>query len=336
MKRLLLYFPIVASILLIACGLTPTATSIAVATIGPARPSVLRIESPDDADISDIPREMMIEALQAQGYAIETVSLADTDLTTLALETGDLDIANLSNEPAWLVVTKGTPIVTIMDETANTRQLVSINEIQTCADLDGRSVGVANLTGSASAMLYKYIEKSCPEAKPNYLVVRGSSSRMAALLSGDLDVAMLDIYDKIELEDQAPGKFHSLAVFSEEFPGLTTTSIVMRRELLEKYPGTVKDIVRELLLARRKVQDPAVLRDEIVKRFDMDPTMAEAVAKLYLGSKVWDVNGGYTPEIVQANIDFLVEAGSLEQGLTAADVSDLSFLDSVLDEIGKQ
>jgi len=336
MKKYSLDSLVILSILLTACGSPATVAPTAAAPTVAARPNVLHIESPDDADISDIPRMMMIEALKADGYTIEPVSLADTNLTTIALEKGDLDLAVLSNEPAWLAITKGTPLVTIMDETVNTRQLVAINAIQSCADLDGRGVGVANLAGSATAMLYKYIEKTCPEAKPDYLVVSGSSSRMAAMLSGDLEVAMLDIYDLIELENQAPGKFHSLAVFSDEFPGLTTTSIIMRRELVEKYPETVKDIVRDSLLARRKIQDPAVLQAEIVKRFDMDPTMAEAVAKLYLGKKVWDVNGGYTPEVVQANIDFLVEVGSLEKGLKTADVADLSFLDAVLAEIGRQ
>lgn len=48
------------------------------------------------------------------------------------------------------------------------------------------------------------------------------------------------------------------------------------------------------------------------------------------------MNGGYTMESVQANIDFLVETAVLSPGLKPDDVADLSYLNAVLDEIGRQ
>jgi ABC-type nitrate/sulfonate/bicarbonate transport system substrate-binding protein len=320
---------------IVACASAPAATNTAVPEAAePVRPEKLYLESPDDSDISDLPRILAFEALQAQGYVIEPVSLAETTLVTVAMAQGDLDLAVVSNVDAWLSIQQGSEIVTLMDETANTKYLIVKDTIKQCADLNGQSLGVANLNGTATTYLYEYINRNCPGIEPNYLVVSGSGNRLVSLLAGELDAAMLDLGDYIELKNENQSTAYPLIIFAKEYPGLTTTSVYARREFAEQYPETVKDMLRNLLTARRQLQDPEFLANEIAQRFEMDAETARAVAQIYIDDKVWDVNGGYTLEKIQENIDFLRDPGGVELTLDAAAVSDLSYLNAVLDEIG--
>ena len=68
----------------------------------------------------------------------------------------------------------------------------------------------------------------------------------------------------------------------------------------------------------------------------MDPAAAKQVGDVYLKANVWDPNGSLTRENVQYTIDFLTGIKSLPAGLKADDVADLSYLNAVLDEIGRR
>jgi ABC-type nitrate/sulfonate/bicarbonate transport system substrate-binding protein len=279
---------------------------------------------------------MAYDSMQAQGYSLESLSLADTTTTILAMEKGELDFASVTNTSAWIAVQKGAQLVTVIDDTSNPSILAANKEIAQCGDLNGKRLGIPSLVGTQAEMLYRYIETHCAGTKPNYLVISGKANRIAALLAGDLDASLQDQADLASLVTKNPGDLRAFLVFGQEFPGLTTISLFTRREMIEKYPETVKDWLRALLNARRQIQDPKVLSDELVKRLGMDPAAAQTTAATYLAHKFWDVNGRYTPEIIQQNLDFCTTAGILKEGLKANSVADLSFLNSVLVEIGRE
>ena len=328
---------------LVACSpaatpaLSPTALAATATVPAPiAKPARLRIEIPTPPDIGDIPRLIAYDTMKAKGYSVESLSLADTTSTILAVEKGDLDFANIANSSAWTAIQKGAPLVTLLDDTSNTYILAANKDVRQCADLNGKRVAVPSLSGSQAIMLSRYIETHCPGTKPNYLVISGKSNRPAGLLAGELDAALMDQADMPSLLSQRPGDFQAFLVFGQEFPELTTLSQFTRRDLATQYPEAVKDWLRALLDARRRIQDPQVLAGEFVKRLGIDPVVAQATAAAYLEHKYWDVNGRYTPQIIQQNIDFYITAGSLKEGLKANDVADLSFLNAVLDDIGRK
>jgi hypothetical protein len=53
-----------------------------------------------------------------------------------------------------------------------------------------------------------------------------------------------------------------------------------------------------MLEQRRRIQDPEILTDEIVKNLELDAAAARPLAETYLEEKIWDVNGRYSLEIV--------------------------------------
>ena len=66
------------------------------------------------------------------------------------------------------------------------------------------------------------------------------------------------------------------------------------------------------------------------------PTARTIVTIAHLRMAIWDPNGGLTATAVQDTIDFLTNIAALPPGLKAGDVSDLSYLNAVLDEIRRQ
>lgn len=336
MRKTTLYGLTVLLLLVVGCSPGPTNTPSATGGSGQARPAMLHIEIPEDADIADIPRQMAVDYLRAEGYTVETLSLANTSLSLLALEKGNLDVAGITNAETWSAVKQGASIVTIMDLHRDTRLLVAAGEISQCADLHERRVGVSGMKSTATVLLMRYLERDCPGVEPEYLIIEGSHNRWAALLGGQLDATIVDLSDMIQFAGEGQGDLNALVVFSQQYPGLRTMGTVIRRDLANDFPETVKDIVRAMLLARRAIQDPEVLSAEMVKRLQMDPETARTAAETYLERDVWDVNGGYSLESVQDTIDFLVDTAALEPGLQVDDVADLSYLNTVLDEIGRQ
>ena len=90
-----------------------------------------------------------------------------------------------------------------------------------------------------------------------------------------------------------------------------------------------------LIAQRRVTADPALLYAEAQKRLGIDEPTARAIGDSHLRAGIWNPNGGLTAVDVQDTIDFLVKAEALPPGLTITQVSNLSYLDDVLTEIGR-
>jgi NitT/TauT family transport system substrate-binding protein len=331
MSRISFLALILLSLLVAACTSAQSATQ---DLSSGASGGIMRVEVPADADVADIPWLMAVDSLREQGYTLETVSFSDTAIEVTAMAQGDLDISGTNNQIAWAAISQGAPLFTFVDKSANTFMTVTSPDITACADLDGKSVAVPSMSSVSGAMFNAYVEKNCPAASPQIVIVSGGSNRTAALLAGEVDAAMQDVDDLVKLERERPGGFHALVAFGQEFPGLQINSQVVRREFAEQHPEMVRDVIRALFAARRALQDPQVLREAIVNYLDLEPDRAQQMADMYLAQGIWDATGTYSLETVQATLDFLREHGDLPPDLKAEDVADLSYYDAVLDEIG--
>jgi ABC-type nitrate/sulfonate/bicarbonate transport system substrate-binding protein len=280
---------------------------------------------------------MALNDLKGQGYSVEVINLARFDLVPEALARGDVDVGSVSPQSGWAAVAKGAKLRSIVEQFGVTWSIVTKQEIKTCEDLNNRGVGFSGTRGVNQSMLDAYVKKHCPGTKPQILVAGDSNGRTAAMLSGQLDAALLEIDQLLELNRQAPGRFHALIHSSQEFPNVLISVFSVRPDWAQQNPQLLKAFIRALLQANRRVNENAqALRDEIVKRLSMESGAAQAAADAYLAERVWDSNGGLTNAKLQTTLDFLVETGNLQPGLKVEDVADLSYLNAVLDEIGRK
>lgn len=299
-------------------------------------PVEIRVAFSAEVQLTNIPQLLAQKLLAEQGYKVTNTFFSQPELAVEALARGDAEIGEGSNPAYWTAIGKGANIATIVEQTANEWQIVAVPEIQTCADLDGRRLAQHSESAVSKAMSDAYIAETCPDIEPQILIVPNSQNRAAALLAGEIDATPLKLADFLQLEREAPGRFHTLTNFAEDLPDLKTIGLHVNREFAEEHPEAVKDYVRALLTVHRQIdEDPEVLIREVGQHMEAySEELLPQITQAHLDINTWDVNGGMTEKAIEYSLQFFVNAGELEPGLTVADVADLSFLEEALDEIG--
>ncbi len=296
-----------------------------------------RIGFSSEADLGDVPSLMAQDALRAQGYTVEQTFFAGADLQAVALLGGELDMSNGSMRTNWSAAAKDDNAITIMEQTTDNWLLITKSEITTCDGLDGARIAWTNSASVNAALIIAYLAKNCPNAKPQYLLIANSSARATALLAGQADAAPVELADVVELEEKAGDKLHALVNFGETLPLVMTTGVEARRDWAKAHPEMVRDYIKALLQVHRQIKaNPKLAADAAVKYLKMDPAEAQGLVELYLKNNIWDVNGGMTQDDIDYSLAFYINSGTVPAGVTAAQVTDLSYLEAVLNEIGKQ
>jgi ABC-type nitrate/sulfonate/bicarbonate transport system substrate-binding protein len=334
-----LAFLVLLGQLLTGCRDRPAATPAVASSEAAARRAAtpLRFADVINVDVRDVPLMMAFDELAAHGHVIEKTYFGSSALITQSLERGDADIAVMNYQTAWTAMTKGVDIRTISQFTSATGLLATKATISSCRDLSGRSVGLPTTTGLIPLLFRLYVERRCPGATPQVLVLPQSSARTAALSSGAIDAAVLASEEFVRIQRQSPGAFHILMTQAGEFPGIALDGLHVRRVWAGQHREVVLDLLRAQLRAHRLVSDsPPVLYEEAMRRLSLDYDTAKAIADAYLRLDVWDLNAGLTPESVQATLDFLASEQAVPAGITAAQVADFSYLDAVLRELGRR
>jgi ABC-type nitrate/sulfonate/bicarbonate transport system substrate-binding protein len=297
----------------------------------------LRVAYPSVVDMEDIPSFMAHHLLVKQGYMVEPTFFAQSELAVMALSQGDADIMNGAARNVWQAASQGANLLTVMEHAANSWGILTIPEIDTCGDLQGRRFAQHGEGAIDRALLDVYISENCPGTEPEILTIPGSMNRAAALLAGEVDATGVKIADIIEIEFQAPGRYQLLANFALDLPMLKTTGVYVNGDFAVRHPEAVKDYIRAVLTVHRRIADkPDLLIPQAVRWLAMDAEVLTAILEAQMAAGSWNVNGGLDEESIQFTIDFFTQAGRLSPGLTAEDVSNLSYLNEVLDEIGRQ
>ncbi len=315
----------------------PTAMPPLSPTTTPRKSGTLRLFNLVNVDVRHIPLLLAVDQLKAQGYTVEITALANSTLIVDALARGEADIGLLNNQTMWTAITKGANARTIAQFTGSTTVFAAKQEIKGCRELDGAPVGVASTSGLSPALFDMYLKDKCAGAKPQTLVIPESAGRSAGLLSGKLSAAVMPGEELLKLDQSAPGKFQVLMSYSQMFSQIQIDGLHARSEWAMRNPELVKDFARALVTAQRRLKEtPQLLYDESVKRLSLDLATAKAIGDGHLQRGVWDPNGGLTKENIQYTIDFLVSIKALPAGTKVDDVSDLSYLNAVLNEIGRK
>lgn len=334
--------------LLLTLTLVATGCSAQIATSIPAQPTAaptiaakktgkVRYIHLLNLDLRYVPTLMAMEALRAQGYEVETIAFTSSALMAEALGRGDADIATTNPQTMWTAIQKGVNARTFMQGIGSPGFVISKQEIANCSQLDGKRIGLAAKTGLYPTMLEQYSKQNCPNSKPQILVIPESAARITALLAGELDAATLLFEESLEVERRAPGKFNRLVDFGKEFPLVQTSTLSLRRDWADKNPELVKDFIRALVTTHRLVNaNSQLLTDEAVKRLGLDPAAAKELGAASIKIGMWDPNGGLSRESIQYTLDFMTSIQAVPAGLKADDVADLTYLNAVLQEIGRK
>ncbi len=302
-----------------------------------AQPIVIRVAYPSIVDMEDIPSVMAHQLLAEQGYSVVPTFYAQSELAVQAVASGDAEFGNGADRTFWAAVSQGASILTIMEQAANGWSVYAIPEIQACADLSGKRFAQHSEGAVSFAMSEAYLKENCPDATPEIVIIPGSENRRAALLAGQIDATPVELADAIQIELEAPGKYHLLTNFAKDVPKLKTTGMYVNGDFAKEHPEVVRDYIRAILTVHRQInEDHGLLIAEATKWLAIAPEVLPQIADAYFAINAWDVNGGLDEDAIQYSLDFFTNSGSLQPGLTVETVADLSFLNAVLDEIGRR
>jgi NitT/TauT family transport system substrate-binding protein len=287
--------------------------------------------------VVDIPALMALDSLKEQGYTVQVVTLASADLINEALIRGDIEVGSASTSFAISAIAKGADLRMIVGRANMTFNLITQSRILTCRDLTGKALSFSSRQAVGYIMYDAYLKQHCAGVAPQIVLTSESQNRVAALTANQVDGAYLELEDWVTLQRRAPGKFHILLDFAKEFPQVQYTALSIRREWAKQNPETVKDYVLALLTAERTVMSvPGALQDGIVKYLSRDSAQAQELAAAYISAGAWDVNGGLTRDNLGTTLEFLASSGLVPQDTKVDNVADLSYLNAVLDKIGRK
>jgi NitT/TauT family transport system substrate-binding protein len=323
-------FPLIAAV-----GILATLAGACRRTSAPA-PMRIRYADLINVDVRDVPLLMAFDELAKQGYTIEKVYLSSSAEITDLLARGDAEIAMVNNQTVWTAVAKGADLRTIGPFTATTTVMAVADAIHSCQDLDGKSIGVANSAGLSPLLLNTYLSRHCPSAQPPLIVIPESGARANALLTGRVQATLLPGEELLKLQRQSHAPLRTLYTQAAEFPEIQIEGLHVRREWAAQHGTALRDFLRAQLVAYRRVIDhPQVLFEESITRLKIDADTAKAIGTSHLDMHIWDGNGLLTTDNIQSTIDFLVKAHVLPDGTRSSQVADFSYMNAVLDEIGR-
>lgn len=305
-----------------------------------SEPTIVRVAFPSTIDIDDVAAMLAFERMQDEGFAVAPTFYAQGELAATAVAGGQADFG-VGASTVWIgAIQQGAPIVGVMEQSKNGWSVVSIPEIETCEDVDGQRLAIHSEASVSTAMVRAWIGDNCPDIEPNYLVIPGSENRAAALMAGEIDVTPAELIDSIQIMALRPGDFHTLANFGQDLPNLKTGGFWVSTAFAEENPEAVETFIRTVLEVHRDiVDDPEWFKEQVPRFLEMDEdqlALLDDIVDTLIAVDNYPVNGGLTEDSGQYTLDFFIDSGRLEPGLTADQVYDLSYLNNVLDEIGRR
>jgi NitT/TauT family transport system substrate-binding protein len=283
-----------------------------------------------EPDITTVPVLAAVDAVRQAGHQVEVVELAEPELAIEGLAKGDYAISAEATSPALIAIEQDAPIKIIADVIGNQWAIYGKPGISSCDDLSGRPFGIFSEGAVATAITKDWVGSTCAAGnQPNYLTIGGSDVRAQALVAGQIDATPLELSDVVTLESSGISDFTQVVDFAERMPDLHPQTVYANAEFLAEHRDVAQAFVTALVQEHAKINaDPQHLVELVTKYLpEEDPATVARIAERYVEAKLFDA-AALTEQNVQGTIDFFARAGVIEQGMTAKDAADLSFVEA--------
>jgi ABC-type nitrate/sulfonate/bicarbonate transport system substrate-binding protein len=290
----------------------------------------LRIAFTSTPDFGALPIALAVDKLKEQGVELKPTFYNGFAPARTALLRGDVELMQLNLNSTITSNQQGANLRALIRMAPNEWVLITSVSIKTPLDLNGKRIGIhgpATLTDQlVKATVKKYALKS------DVLVVPGSDARIQALISKQLDATPAELADFLELRQSKPRDYHAVIDYSKEYPFLTGSTLITRKDFTEQQPALLQTFVSnyvEITNAIRKnpeAMKPTLRRvvPSFLPKFDM--TNFDAVYQQHLSADYW--NPELTREMAEKTIQFMKDTDQLKGDPPSVDSTvDLRFLE---------
>jgi ABC-type nitrate/sulfonate/bicarbonate transport system substrate-binding protein len=294
----------------------------------------LQVGHPSTISLYDVPTQLTHERLNKQGWNVKTVEFTRTDFNTQALAQGTVQIALSQVLDPLRVIQGGGKLTFLMENNGGEFVLVAKNELKDCKALDGKRFAIHGETATTSLAAKLWLLNVC-KVNPNIMIVPGGENRIIALQNNQIDGTLVQMADWINLDAQAPGKYH--IIDTGGLFNISGMSIWANSAWLSKNEPVATAYIAESLKTFRMIHaNPKMMEAGVEKYVPATPKKAIAPAiKAYLEIvRAWPPNGGDTI-ILEDTIKFFTDRGELKPGIDAKQIVNSKVLEGALKLVGK-
>jgi NitT/TauT family transport system substrate-binding protein len=335
--RLVTYAATVAALgFIVACGSDEDADGGSAA--GGGEPKTLRVAVASTPDFTQIALVKWQEDLEAAGVKVELKNVEATDVALRTVVSGQADVYVGSLALAAQLVESTDAAVKMLaaDAQATDYILLAQPEIKALDDLTGKKIGINRPGDEGGAFTQAALRKEGFDIDDaEFLSVGGTSARVAALLSGQIDAAPAHAAEAFEAAAEGP---HPLLVLSESLGPVLQTGLVASQEWIDADSEHAQQIVDAFLDSSRWAAENEAEYIERSKEVvpDLSDESRDKAYQTLTDIDLFAVNGGVSEEQVEAFADTHTDAGTLPNG--APEYSrwvDPSFVEDYLERNGE-
>jgi ABC-type nitrate/sulfonate/bicarbonate transport system substrate-binding protein len=255
-----------------------------------------------------------IGAFEQQGLAPETTVLGGAPQVSTAVVGNSVDVGVAAMDIHIRAVERGGSAVWWLTEFANpVYRLLARPGINSYADLRGRTINVDSPNGITYYLVGRMLRQAGLGPNDyNFVFAGGTPERLAALVAGGVDAAVLIQPFDFAAERQG---YRDIGRSTEVVPAFEFTGYTSRPDWLRSHEDTVARFIRAYEVGQRWLYDPAnkdraiqILTDQT----RIAPEDARATYELYVEqAHSFPAGGRINPAGVQAVLDALVDLDQL-------------------------
>ena len=243
-----------------------------------------------------------------------------------ALLAGELDFYTAIGSTARAAL-RGVPVrVGLVALNRSDFMLVANKEIKSIEQIKGKLVGGYTPQGTVNVILAEMLRRKGLRTE-DYKIINSGTARAAALMSGNVPVALVNSVETVKLVKQG---FHVLARASDEMEmpqsglGMSMGSIQSKREFLRPGMQAVLDAIRAIV--NQKEKTTAVLMKQLSLTQDEANFVYDAIRP------GWALDGRPTPAALKLD----AELSQRDMGLKELPRPEQTYDLSMLDELAKR
>lgn len=248
-----------------------------------------------------------------QGIDVELVTFEGGTQTLRGSVAGGLDITGTSSDPAIIAAARGAGTKVLGSYSHRLSQSMAVQgNIKSCKDLKGRKIGIQEV-GAFNEVMSRAVLASCGLTPKDvqYIPVT-TKGRVAGLLSGQIDTAILHVDQALVAKKKKPD-LNILVNLWEPLPKWLYAVYIAPQSEINKNRQLYVDIMAALIKANRFIYHNKSKTVEIAVKYTHQP--ADVVNETYdilAKAGAWPVNGGLPRDMVEWTINRQVELGTIK------------------------
>jgi NitT/TauT family transport system substrate-binding protein len=272
-----------------------------------------------------------------QNIDVELVTFEGGTQTLRGSVAGGLDITGTSSDPAIVAAARGagTKVLGTYSHKLSQSMLVQ-GDIKSCKDLKGRKIGIQEI-GAFNEVLSRAVLASCGlTPKDVDYVPISTKGRVAGLLSGQIDSAILHV-DQAIVAKKKKAELNILVNLWEPLPKWLYAAYIAPEKEIAGNRQLYIDIMTALVKANRFIYNNKAKTVEIAVKYTQQD--ADAIGQTYdilANAGAWPVNEGLPKDMVAWTIDKQVELGTIKaaEKPTYEKLVDISIIEAAIAKAG--